>query len=664
MICGDGDLDGGRQPRGRVARRPPAASAGSSYVYDDNHITIDGDTELAYSDDAAERFEAYGWHVERPRRGRQRPRRPRGRAAPGHGRSRTGPSLLVLRSHIGYPSPEVHRHPEAHGNPLGDDEIRATKEILGLPPDETFWVPDDVLELYRDGRRAGAATTREAWEKRLAGVRRRPRGAARPAIGRPRPRPAGQDALPDVVRPARRSPPARRQRRLPPGRCSTSCPASSAAAPTSPATPAPQLKDHGVHVGRRARRPPDLLRRPRARHGRRDERHGAARRRAARRRHVLRVQRLHAARRAPGRACPRPRSIYSLHPRLGRPRRGRPDPPADRAPGVAAGHPQPPADPPGRRQRDRRRRGASPSTATGPTALVLTRQDVPGARRHRRHDGVARGAYVLRRRRRRRPTSCSSAPAARWPCASRPPSCSPADGIARPGRVDAVAGTCSSCSGRRRTRTTVLPPDVPTLAVEAGAAVRLGPLRRRQRRHRPLRRLGARATSRWRSSGTPPPTSPSAPASCVDDLEEDDAMTQAARPLRRAGPEPLARQPAAGLDHQRRARSGWVERGVRGITSNPTIFQKAIAGSRRLRRAVRRRSSRGGTSVDDAYWDDGDRRHRGRPRASCGRSTTRATASTATCRSRWRPPSPATPTAPSPSARELHEPHRRAQPAT
>ena len=73
----------------------------------------------------------------------------------------------MLRSHIGWPSPNFTDTADAHGNPLGDDEVVATKEILGLPPDETFWVPDDVLDLYRAaGRRGGAR--REAWEKRLA----------------------------------------------------------------------------------------------------------------------------------------------------------------------------------------------------------------------------------------------------------------------------------------------------------------------------------------------------------------------------------------------------------------------------------------------------------------------------------------------------------------
>jgi transketolase len=135
-------------------------------VYDDNHITIDGPTDLAYSDDAAARFEAYGWHVDRVGEiaedvdALEAALR---RAMAVEGR----PSLIVLRSHIGYPSPKVTDSNKAHGNPLGEDEIRVTKEILGIPPDEQFWVPDDVLAYYRSaGVRHRPA--REAWEKRYA----------------------------------------------------------------------------------------------------------------------------------------------------------------------------------------------------------------------------------------------------------------------------------------------------------------------------------------------------------------------------------------------------------------------------------------------------------------------------------------------------------------
>jgi transketolase len=165
VICSDGDLMEG-------ISHEAASLAGHLrlgrlvYVYDDNHISIDGDTALSYSDDAAKRFESYGWHVEQL--GEIANDTDALEAALRRaGDDEDAPSLLILRSHIGWPSPNFTDTAEAHGNPLGDDEIAATKEILGLPADQSFWVPDDVLELYRSAGRRGR-DQREAWEKRLA----------------------------------------------------------------------------------------------------------------------------------------------------------------------------------------------------------------------------------------------------------------------------------------------------------------------------------------------------------------------------------------------------------------------------------------------------------------------------------------------------------------
>ena len=166
VICSDGDLMEG-------VSHEAASLAGHLglgrlvAVYDDNHISIDGPTELAYSDDVPARFRAYGWRVEELGEVANDPEvlevALRRAAA-----DEDAPSLLVLRSHIGWPSPRFTDTADAHGNPLGEDEVRATKEILGLPPDETFWVPDDVLEHYRAAGRRGREA-RESWEKRLAG---------------------------------------------------------------------------------------------------------------------------------------------------------------------------------------------------------------------------------------------------------------------------------------------------------------------------------------------------------------------------------------------------------------------------------------------------------------------------------------------------------------
>ena len=164
VIAGDGCLEEG-------ISHEAASLAGHMrlgrlvYVYDDNHITIDGPTELSLNDNAAERFAAYGWDVDdigdvandldvleaallRARAEEDRP------------------SLIILRSHIGYPAPHLTDSAKAHGDPFSDDEARETKAILGLPADETFWVPEDVLALYRSTLPRGRAMRTE-WEARF-----------------------------------------------------------------------------------------------------------------------------------------------------------------------------------------------------------------------------------------------------------------------------------------------------------------------------------------------------------------------------------------------------------------------------------------------------------------------------------------------------------------
>jgi transketolase len=162
-ICSDGDLEEGVSHE--VCSLAGHLGLGRLIgVYDDNHISIDGPTELALTDDAVKRFEGYGWHVLEL-----------GEVANDLDALEAGlrvgmaeadrPTLLVLRSHIGYPSPKYTDTSKAHGEALGEDEVRAVKEIIGLSPDEHFVVPDDVLAFYREAGTRGRAT-RETWEER------------------------------------------------------------------------------------------------------------------------------------------------------------------------------------------------------------------------------------------------------------------------------------------------------------------------------------------------------------------------------------------------------------------------------------------------------------------------------------------------------------------
>jgi transketolase len=133
------------------------------YIYDNNHITIDGPTELSYSDDVARRFAAYGWGVDDI--GEVADDLPALEAALARARAEEDrPSLIILRSHIGYPSPHLTDTAKAHGDPFPEEEIRLTKHILGLPEDESFWVPEEVLEMY------GRCVPRgQAWRSEWAG---------------------------------------------------------------------------------------------------------------------------------------------------------------------------------------------------------------------------------------------------------------------------------------------------------------------------------------------------------------------------------------------------------------------------------------------------------------------------------------------------------------
>jgi len=140
-------------------------------VYDDNHITIDGPTELAYTDDVGGRFAAYGWHVVHLGEAANDVDAIEGGLREAM-REAERPSVVILRSHIGWPSPKYTDTAHAHGNALGEDEVRAVKALLGLPVDETFYSPDDVVAFYRDAGQRGVAE-HDAWEQRRGELRDR-----------------------------------------------------------------------------------------------------------------------------------------------------------------------------------------------------------------------------------------------------------------------------------------------------------------------------------------------------------------------------------------------------------------------------------------------------------------------------------------------------------
>ena len=132
-------------------------------LYDDNHIQLDGPTSMAWSEDVPKRFEAYGWHASRVEDGNDLDAI---EAAIREAREDDRPSLIAVRTHIGFGSPNKQDSQKAHGSPLGPDEVRLTKEAYGWDPDRTFYVPADALSLFREAVTAGEGLFEE-WNAKL-----------------------------------------------------------------------------------------------------------------------------------------------------------------------------------------------------------------------------------------------------------------------------------------------------------------------------------------------------------------------------------------------------------------------------------------------------------------------------------------------------------------
>jgi len=163
-ICSDGDLmEGVASEAGSIAGHLGLGSL--VYVYDDNRITIDGTTSISFTtEDKGARFEAYGWHVQHVDDPNDLDALRSALAAAEEETAR--PSLIVLRSHIGYPAPHAVDTAKSHGAPLGEPEVRAAKEAMGWDPDEHFVVPDEVRAHMAGVGERGAATEK-TWDDRF-----------------------------------------------------------------------------------------------------------------------------------------------------------------------------------------------------------------------------------------------------------------------------------------------------------------------------------------------------------------------------------------------------------------------------------------------------------------------------------------------------------------
>ncbi|MFI1538418.1 transketolase [Streptomyces anandii] len=138
------------------------------FLYDDNHISIEGDTATAFSEDVLARYEAYGWHTQRVEPAENGDIDVHALyAALTAARAETGrPSIIAMRTIIAWPAPHARNTEAAHGSALGEDEVAATKRVLGFDPERTFQVDDDVLAHTRRALDRGAEA-HAAWDKRL-----------------------------------------------------------------------------------------------------------------------------------------------------------------------------------------------------------------------------------------------------------------------------------------------------------------------------------------------------------------------------------------------------------------------------------------------------------------------------------------------------------------
>jgi transketolase len=168
-FCGDGDFEEG-------VSSEAASIAGHQrldnlcWVYDNNHISIDGPTEITYTDDVAARFAGYGWNVTRVGDANDLELLTRGFQVFRNESER--PTLIIVDSHIGWGSPHLVDTAQVHGEPLGEEEVRETKRAYGWPEDAQFLVPDGVREHFEEGIGRRGRELREEWETLFDGYHR------------------------------------------------------------------------------------------------------------------------------------------------------------------------------------------------------------------------------------------------------------------------------------------------------------------------------------------------------------------------------------------------------------------------------------------------------------------------------------------------------------
>jgi transketolase len=167
-ICGDGDLmEGVSQEAASLAGHLQLGKL--IYLYDQNHISLAGATEIDFTEDVGRRFEADGWHIRHVPDGNDTEDIAKAIAAAQAEARR--PSLILVHTHIGYGSPHKQDNFSSHGSPLGEEELQATKTALGWPTMDKFYVPPDAVDYYRQAIPEGARVEDE-WKKKFEAYRK------------------------------------------------------------------------------------------------------------------------------------------------------------------------------------------------------------------------------------------------------------------------------------------------------------------------------------------------------------------------------------------------------------------------------------------------------------------------------------------------------------
>lgn len=163
-LCSDGDLmEGVSNEAASIAGHLRLSNL--CWIYDDNRITIEGDTSLAFTEDVGMRFKGLGWNVIHCPDANDTEALLK--AYKKFLRTKDKPTIIIVRSHIGYGSPHKQDTHKAHGEPLGVDEIKLTKEAYGWPADEQFYVPDEALRHFREGVGARGQKLHKSWEAKF-----------------------------------------------------------------------------------------------------------------------------------------------------------------------------------------------------------------------------------------------------------------------------------------------------------------------------------------------------------------------------------------------------------------------------------------------------------------------------------------------------------------